>query len=134
MIIANCKKANTFFEHLRSSQISEQYLIFVVLVGHLIIPNEIGIKTYLNMPSQQLEYEVSFSEKKTSYKTYPEAVLYSNADNSQSIWTKKTFCSFWKWQSLSFQTVCVTYRSDKNYGFYRPKCIIFSLRTACFGL
>ena len=42
------------------------------------------------MPLQQLEYEVSFSEKKTSYKTYLEAVLYSNADNSQSIYTRET--------------------------------------------
>ena len=41
VIIANCKKVNTFFEHLHSSEISEQYLIFFVLVGHLIISNNI---------------------------------------------------------------------------------------------
>ena len=50
VIIANCKKVNGFFEHLHSSEISEQYLIFFVLVGHLIICNIIWIEiisTYL---------------------------------------------------------------------------------------
>ena len=34
---------------------------------------------------------------------------------------EKRNCTFWKWQSFSFKMVCVTYTSDKNYGFYRPK-------------
>ena len=36
---------------------------------------------------------------------------------------EKCNCSYWKWQSLSFKMVCVTYIPDKNYGFYRQKCI-----------
>ena len=34
---------------------------------------------------------------------------------------EKRNCTFWKWQSFSFKMMCVTYISDKNYGFYRPK-------------
>ena len=78
MIIANCHQKTGFFEHLHSSEISEQYLIFFVLVGHLIIPNEIGIKIILTCLHNNLNMKCHF-QKNPSYETYPEAVLYLNA-------------------------------------------------------
>ena len=56
VIIANCHQKTGFFEHLYSSEISEQYLIFFVLVLHLIISNNFWKKNYFNMHSQQLKY------------------------------------------------------------------------------
>ena len=47
---------------------------------------------------------------------------------------EKRNCTFWKWQSLSFKTVCVTYKSDKNYGFYRPKHAVRKAKFIHFGL
>ena len=48
VIIAYCIQKNGFFDHLHSSEISEKYLgkylIFFVLVWHLIISNNIWIK------------------------------------------------------------------------------------------
>ena len=63
VIIANCKKVNTFFEHLHSSEISEQYLIFFVLVGHLIIPDDIGIKIILTCIHNNLNMKCHFQKK-----------------------------------------------------------------------
>ena len=133
VIIANCHQKNGFFEHLHSSEISEQYLIFFVLVGHLIIPMTLGWKLFQHAFTTTWIWSVIF--RKTHHTRH---IL--NLFIIQMLITPKVFglekrnCTFWKWQSFSFKMVCVSYISDKNYGFYRPKCIIFSLRKVCFGL
>ena len=133
VITANCHQKNGFFEHLHSSEISEQYLIFFVLVWHLIISNNIWIKIISTCLHNNWIWSVIF--RKTHHTRH---IL--NLFIIQMLITPKVFglekrnCTFWKWQSLSFKTVCVTYKSDKNYGFYRPKCKKISLRIVCFGL
>ena len=106
VIIANCQKVNGFFEHLHSSEISEQYLIFFVLVGHLIICNNIWIEIISTYLYNNLNMKCHFTEN-PSYATYPEAVLIIQMLVSPKVFVpQKRYCTFWKWQNLSFN-VCI---------------------------
>ena len=35
---------------------------------------------------------------------------------------EKRNCTFWKWQNYSIKMAQITYASDENERFYRPKC------------
>ena len=63
VIIANCHQKNGIFEHLHLSEISEQYLIFFVLVGHLIISNNIWIKILSTCLHVNLNMKCHFTQK-----------------------------------------------------------------------
>ena len=134
MIIANCHQKNGFFEHSQSSKISEQYLIFFVLVEHLIISNNMGIKIISTCLHINLNIKCHFTEN-PSYETHPEAVLIIQMLVSPKIFVpEKRNCTFWKWQNLSFKMAYVTYASDENKRFYRPKRTVGKEKLIRFGL
>ena len=87
------------------------------------------------MHSQQLEYEVSFSEKPIIHTKHILKLFFIQMPVSPKVFVlEKRDCTFWKWQNLSFKMAYVTYTLDKNYGSYRQKRINFSLPTVHFGL
>ena len=102
-----------------SSETSTQYLIF--LVWHLIISSNIETKIISTCLHNNLNMKCHFTEN-PSYATYPEAVLIIQMLVSPKVFVpQKRYCTFWKWQNLSFN-VCIGWKQkilqSKTYRFF----------------
>ena len=59
------------------------------------------------MPLQQLQYEVSFSEKKKQRKRHILKLFFIEMPVSLKVFVpEKRDCTLWKWQNLSFKLLC----------------------------
>ena len=58
------------------------------------------------MPLQQLEYEVSFSEKKHCERHILKLFFIEMPVSLKVFVPEKRDCTFWKWQNLSFKLLC----------------------------
>ena len=59
------------------------------------------------MPLQQLEYEVSFSEKKKHCERHILKLFFIEMPVSLKVFVpEKRDCTLWKWQNLSFKLLC----------------------------
>ena len=98
VIIANCHQKTGFFKHLHSSEISEQCLIFFVLVWNLIISNNILIKNISTCLHNNWIWSVIF--RKTHHTRHILKLFFIQMSVSPKVFvSEKRDCTFWKWRN-----------------------------------